>query len=95
LIEATESTGIIVSSRFKIETELKNRQAFDEKSAIQAEQSMLNLGAILRIMEDKGLIGRTVEGKIYMTEKGKQQQLQGFSVSQIPPHTVVRFSRNK
>jgi hypothetical protein len=95
LIEPIEAKGIIVSSRLKIETELKKKNAFDEKSAVNADKSMLNFSAILKIMEENGLIGKTADGKIFLTQKCRNQQLHGFSINEIPPHTIVRFSRNK
>jgi hypothetical protein len=51
-------------------------------------------------MEKGGLIDRTFDGKIYLTPKGQEQQVKGFSVSQtnnVPSGSkkLVRFSRNK
>ena len=90
-----ESTGIIVSTRIKIETELKKKRAYDEKTALDPLACNINMQAVLNFMEESGLIAKTVDGKIYMTKKGQSQQLRGFSINKIPPHTVVKFSRNK
>jgi hypothetical protein len=90
-----EFAGIIVSSRFSIESELKKKHAYDEQSALTVDNCMRNFAAVIKIMEGSGLIGKTVDGKIYMTKKGKAQQLNGFSIKKIPPHTIVKFSRNK
>jgi ribosomal protein S19E (S16A) len=79
----------------RIETELNNNRAYDEKSAMDPVTSKINIDAVLQIMEETGLVSKTAEGKIYLTQKGKDQQLRGFSINKIPPHTIVRFSRNK
>jgi hypothetical protein len=92
-----ETEGIIVNSRFKIETALKERKAFNEQSAVNLEEAKLNFVAVLDVMEKGGLIGKTPEGKIFMTPKGQAQQVRGFYVSNNFPadRKFVRFSRNK
>jgi len=92
-----ETTSIITNSRFKIETALKERKAFDEQSAANLEDAKVNFVSILDVMEKSGLIGKTPEGKIFMTPKGQEQQIRGFSVSNNFPsdRKFVRFSRNK
>ena len=92
-----ETTSIITNSRFKIETALTKTKAFDEQSAVNLEQAKVNFVAILDVMEKSGLIGKTPQGKIFMTPKGQEQQVRGFSVSNNFPsdRKFVRFSRNK
>jgi len=92
-----ETLGIITNSRFKIETALNERKAFDEQSAANLENAKVNFASILDAVEKIGLIGKTPEGKIFMTPKGQEQQIRGFSVSNNFPsdRKFVRFSRNK
>ncbi|MCW3982509.1 MAG: hypothetical protein NWE96_00770 [Candidatus Bathyarchaeota archaeon] len=91
-----ESRGIIASSRFKIETALKQRNAFDEKTAISIEDAKIGYRAVLDVMERSGLISMTPEGKVFMTKKGQEQQIRGFTISNdFPNKKFVRFSRNK
>jgi len=92
-----ETLGIITNSRFKIETALNERKAFDEQSAANLENAKVNFASILDVMEKIGLIGKTPEGKIFITPKGQEQQIRGFSVSNNFPsdRKFVRFSRNK
>ncbi len=92
-----EESGIITSTRFKIETALKERKAFDKKSAADLEEAKINFQAVLDVMEKSGLIGRTSEGKIFMTQKGQEEQRRGFSISNNLPaeRKFIRFSRNK
>ena len=93
----TETTSIITNSQFKIETALKERKAFDDQSAVNLEEAKVNFVAILDVMEKNGLIGKTPEGKIFMTTKGQAQHIKGFFVSNnlSPDRKFVRFSRNK
>ena len=92
-----ETQETLQNSRFKIETALKERKAFDEKSAANLEETKINFVAIIDVMEKSGLIGKTPEGKIYMTLKGQEQQIRDFSVSNnfSSVRKFVRFSRNK
>ncbi len=92
-----EAAGIITSTRFKIETALKERKAFDITTAANLEEAQVNFVAILDVMEKSGLIGKTPEGKVFMTQKGQEQQIRGFAISNNFPSSrkFVRFSRNK
>jgi hypothetical protein len=92
-----ETTSTITNSQFKIETALKEKKAFDELSAVNLEAAKVNFVAILDVMEKSGLIGKTPEGKIYMTTKGQAQHIKGFFTSNNCPSDgkFVRFSRNK
>ncbi len=92
--------GIIISTRFKIETALKERNAFDPNTAADVKEAKIDFKEILTIMEKSGLIDRTFDGRIYMTPKGQEQQVKGFTVSQtnnMPSGSrrLIRFSRNK
>ncbi len=84
-----ETAGIIISTRFKIETILKSKKAFDQQSAAYVQDSK----AMIDLMEKNGLIERTLEGKVFMTKKGIEQQINGASVS-VPAHRIIHFSRN-
>jgi hypothetical protein len=75
-MEQVESEGIIISSCCKIETTLKEKKDYDKKSATD----ILEFGAVLDVMERGGLIGKTQDGKYYITKKGKQKQLKGFKI---------------
>ncbi|MCW4000041.1 MAG: hypothetical protein NWE93_07365 [Candidatus Bathyarchaeota archaeon] len=88
-----EEQGIIVNSEFKIEKALKERGAFDEKSAADAEKADVNYEGVLELMEKNGLIAKTSEGKVYLTEKGKTHQPR--STRQGIVRRFIRFSRNK
>lgn len=92
-----EAAGIITSTRFKIESVLKERKAFDETTAANLEEAQVNFTVILDVMEKSGLIAKTVEGKVYMTKKGQDEQIRGFKISNNFPSTrkFIRFSRNK
>jgi hypothetical protein len=92
-----EAVCIVTSTRFKIEAVLKDKKAFNEKSAATFEETELNFKEALYIMEKSGLIGKTSEGRIFMTQKGQDQQLRGFLISNSFPadRQFVRFSRNK
>jgi hypothetical protein len=67
-------SGIILFAQTKIQKELKEREAFDESSAADAEEAKINFKSILDLMEKDGLIGRTREGKIFMTKIGQEKQ---------------------
>jgi hypothetical protein len=91
-----EATGIITNTRFQIESALKERKAFDEKNAADLAVVNLNMTAILDVMEKGGLIGKTIEGKVFMTQKGQENQIRGFKISNnFPEKKFIRFSRNK
>jgi len=94
---ALESLGIIASTRFKIEITLKERKAFDEKSAADLMETHVNFKPILDVMEQSGLISKTLDGKVFMTQKGREEHLRGFAVSNYMPSgkKFIRFSRNK
>lgn len=92
-----ESSGIISTIRFRIESVLKERKAFDPSSAADLQQTTINFQAMLDVMEQSGLIWKTTDGKIFMTQKGLREQIRGFSVSNNTPsgRKFIRFSRNK
>jgi hypothetical protein len=91
-----EAAGIIANNRFQIENALKERKAFDEKNAADLAAVNLDMTAILDVMEKGGLIAKTVEGKIFMTPKGQDEQIRGFKISNnFPDKKFIRFSRNK
>ena len=68
-------SGIILFAQAKIQKELKEREAFDESSAADAEEAKINFKSILDLMEKGGLIERTFEGKIFITQKGQQKKI--------------------
>lgn len=92
-----ENIGVFRNTRHIIETTLNDRKAFNEKSAAPFEETELDFKEALEIMEESGLVGRTAEGRFFMTQKGQEQQLRGFLVSNTFPASrkFVRFSRNK
>jgi hypothetical protein len=92
-----ESAGIIISSRYKIESTLKERKAFDATTAMDPNVAQINFIAVLDIMERVGLIAKTADGKIYMTPKGQETQIRGFSLNGVQPNyeKIIRFSHNK
>ena len=94
---ALESFGIIANTRFKIEKTLKEKKAFDEKSAADLIGSYVNFQPILEVMEQSGLISKTADGKVFITQKGREEHLRGFAVSNYTPSEkkFIRFSRNK
>lgn len=55
--------GIIISTRFRIETALKERNAFNVSSAADVKEARINFVEVLNIMEKGGLIDRTFDGK--------------------------------
>jgi hypothetical protein len=69
-------SGIIVCAQAKIQKELKERAAFDERSAADAEEANINFKSILDLMERSGLICRTCDGKIYMAKMGREKQIE-------------------
>ncbi len=73
-----DNAGIISRTRFKIETTLKERKAFNEKSAACLDEVKIDFRGVLDLMEKKGLIVRTFEGKIFITQKGQQDHLKAF-----------------
>jgi hypothetical protein len=75
-LEQVESEGIIISSCCKIEIALKEKKAYDKKSATY----ILEFGVVLDVMERGGLIGKTQDGKYFITKKGRQKQLKGFKI---------------
>jgi hypothetical protein len=89
-----ENTSINVNSRLDIEGVLKEKRAFDEKTAADLVVANLDLIPVLDIMQKSGLIARTVEGKFFMTSKGVEQSNRGFKVSTSGlDKKFVRFSR--
>jgi hypothetical protein len=68
-------SGIISYAQSKVQKELKDREAFDESSAADAEEAKINFKAILDMMERNGLIVRTREGKIFITKRGREKQI--------------------
>ncbi|NLF87568.1 hypothetical protein GX563_01955 [Candidatus Bathyarchaeota archaeon] len=86
-----EAEGIIINARIKIESTLKKDKAFDKKSAT----NILEYSAVLDIMQKGGLVEKTADGKYYMTKKGQDKQIRGFSLTGPKKRKFVRFSRNK
>jgi len=76
-----EIQGKIVNARFKIEKALNQRKAFDENTATDAEEAKVNFKGVLDLMEKNGLIGRTHEGKIFMTKQGQEKQIRELFAS--------------
>ena len=69
-------------------------------TAADVKEARINFSEILNVMEKSGLIGRTFEGKVFMTEKGQEQQIKGFTLTQTSntpsgSRRLIRFSRNK
>jgi hypothetical protein len=75
-----EAAGIIISARLKIEKALQERKAFDHKSATDAKEAKIDIQPLLDLLERRGLIGRTAEGRIFMTKKGQDVQIRGFLI---------------
>ena len=88
-----ENTSINVDLRLDIEGALKEKRAFDEKTAADLAVANLDLIPVLDIMQKSGLIARTVEGKVFLTSKGLEQSNRGFKVSSSQDKKFVRFSR--
>jgi hypothetical protein len=89
-----EHTPVNVNLRLDIEGALKEKRAFDEKTAADLSVGNLDLVPVLDIMEKGGLIARTVEGKVFLTSKGLEQSSRGFTVSSgCQDKKFVRFSR--
>jgi hypothetical protein len=88
-----EKTPVNVNLRLDIEGALKEKRAFDEKTAADLAITTLDLVPVLDIMVKSGLIARTPEGKVFMTSKGLEQSNRGFKVSSSQDRKFVRFSR--
>lgn len=88
-----ENTSINVDLRLDIEGALKEKRAFNEKTATDLAVANLDLSPVLDIMQKSGLIARTVEGKVFLTSKGLEQSNRGFKVSSSQDKKFVRFSR--
>jgi hypothetical protein len=86
-----EAEGIIINARVKIESTLKKDKAFDKESATD----ILEYNAVLDIMQKGGLVEKTADGRYYMTKKGQDKQIRGFSLTGVKKRKFVRFSRNK
>lgn len=82
-----EIQGIIINARFKIEKALEDRKAFDANTAVDAEEAGVNSREVLDLMARDGLIGRTSEGKIFMTKKGQERQMLRFC-SELQPQFI-------
>jgi hypothetical protein len=65
----------IVATRDGVVKVLRESKAFDESTAVDPEEAGINYKRVLNLMEQGGLIGRTSEGKIYLTEKGRKKLL--------------------
>ena len=61
-----------MQQRVRIEKVLNDNKAFDEKTAVDPEELGINYERTLQLMEEGGLIGRTSENKIYLTEKARK-----------------------
>jgi len=91
-----EAAGIIITTRHRIEVALTEKRAFDEKSAADVNDSKLNFQAMLDIMEKAGLVAKTSDGRFYMTKKGQEEQIRGFTIHKIAPtHKIKKYSKNK
>jgi hypothetical protein len=88
-----ENTTVNVDLRLDIEGVLKEKRAFDEKTAADLAIANLDMVPVLDIMQKSGLIARTVEGKVFLTSKGLEQSNRGFKVSSSQDKKFVRFSR--
>ena len=89
-----ENTSVNVDLRLDIEGVLKEKRAFDEKTAADLAIANLDMVPVLDIMEKGGLIARTVEGKVFLTSKGLEQSNRGFKISSSSQdRKFVRFSR--
>jgi flavin-dependent dehydrogenase len=67
--------GMLYGARRKIEEILKEKQAFDEHTAIDPEKEKaraMKFKRVLELMEEGGLIRRTCDGRIYLTQKGRK-----------------------
>jgi len=62
----------LVATKIKTEKVLKEKKAFNEKTAVDPEEAGIYYIRTLKLMEEGGLIRRTSEGKIYLTEKGRK-----------------------
>jgi hypothetical protein len=93
----TENQGMLNIIQLRIETALRKRKAFDEKTAADTQEAQINFKTALDLMERGGLIGRTGDGKVFLTQKGQDEQLSGFTLTTNVATTrkIVRFSRNK
>jgi hypothetical protein len=74
-----EIQGIIINARYKIEKALKERNAFDENTATDAQEAKVNFVGVLDLMERGGLIARTADGKVFMTQKGLEKQIKTYN----------------
>jgi len=63
--------GILYGARRRIERILREKQAFDEKTAVSPEETGITEKEVLVLMEKGGLITRTQDGKMYLIPKGK------------------------
>jgi hypothetical protein len=88
-----EEQGIIVNAQFKVEKALRERNAFDENSAADAKKAEVDFEGVLDMMQKNGLIAKTAEGKIFLTEKGQTHQ--PYPARKSLGGKFVRFSRNK
>jgi hypothetical protein len=75
--EDVEAQGILVNSEFKVVTTLDEKKAYSQKSATQ----VLELEALLDILQKSGVIKKTQDGKYYITKKGRQKQYKGFKIA--------------
>jgi hypothetical protein len=88
-----ENTIVNVNLRLDIEGALKEKRAFDEKTAADLAVVNLDLVPVLDIMVKSGLVARTAEGKVFLTSRGLEQSNRGFRVSSSQDRKFVRFSR--
>lgn len=75
--EDVEAQGILVNSEFKVVTSLDQKKAYNDKSATE----VMELDALLDILQKSGVIGKTQDGKYYITKKGRQKQYKGFKIA--------------
>lgn len=61
----------ILRQRRKILRTLRDKKAFNKKTAVDPEEAGINYKHVLKLMERGEVIGKTSDGKIYLTEKGQ------------------------
>lgn len=69
-----EAGDPIAALRKRIERILEKRRAFNENTAVNPEEAGINYKRVLELMNRGGIIAKTPEGKIYLTEKGRKKE---------------------
>jgi repressor of nif and glnA expression len=62
----------LAASKIRVVKVLQDRKAFDETTGVSPEEAKINFKYTLKLMEEGGLIKRTSDGRIYLTEKGQK-----------------------